>query len=100
MREYQNKNKNVIHAQRILDEITREKIQPVLWSPDAPDQYIKCKRHQQPDHGALNCGAHAQFPTAALGGEEVNSDCNKDADVKGNPNPQRRSCDALTHENA
>jgi len=36
MREYQNKNKNVIHAQRILDEITREKVEGVMWSLETP----------------------------------------------------------------
>ena len=38
MRKNQDENKNVIHAQRILDEVAGEKIQPVMWSFEAPHQ--------------------------------------------------------------
>src|SRR5438067_7565056 len=70
MRENQHKHKNIVHAQRILDEIGGEKIEAVMWSLDTPDQGIKCQRHEQPDHGPLKPGTHAQFATATLGGEE------------------------------
>ena len=41
MRENQHKQKNVIHAQRILDEIASQKIEGVMWSFDAPDKGVK-----------------------------------------------------------
>ena len=87
MLEDQHKDKNVVHAQRILDEIAGQKIEAVLWSFDAPDQGIERQRHQHPDYGPLKCGTHAQFATAALGGEKVDPYCDEDADVKSGPDP-------------
>src|SRR5207245_7832433 len=48
MCEDQHKNKNVIHAQRILDEIAGQKIESEMWSLDAPDQGVKSKGHEHP----------------------------------------------------
>ena len=45
MRENQHKYENVVHAQRILDEIAGEKIERVVRSFDSPDQGVKGKRH-------------------------------------------------------
>ena len=43
VRKNEDENKNVIHAQRVLDEVAGEKIQPVMWSFDAPHQRVKSK---------------------------------------------------------
>src|SRR5215467_6891100 len=40
VRKYEHENKNVIHAQRILDQVAGEKIQPMMWSFDAPHQGV------------------------------------------------------------
>ena len=69
MRENQHKNKNVIHAQRILDEVSSKKIEPVMWSFDSPDQGVKTKRHEHPEEAASRRSAHAQFATAMLEGD-------------------------------
>ena len=90
MRENQHKHEDVIHAQRILDEIAREKIERVMRSFDAPDQGIKGKRHEHPDHRPMKRSTDAQFATATLGAEEVDPYCDEDADVKGDPKPDAR----------
>ncbi len=59
MLEDQHKDKNVVHAQRILDEIAGQKIQAMLWSFDAPDHGIERQRHEHPNRGALHRSAHA-----------------------------------------
>ena len=90
MRENQQKYENIIHAQRILDEIAGEKIERVMWPFDAPDEGIKAERHQHPNRGPLSRSAHAEFPAASLEREQVDSDCDEDADVKRNPKPNAR----------
>ena len=55
----QHKDENIVHAQRILDEITGQKIEPVLWPFDAPDQAIERQRYDYPDDGPLERSAHA-----------------------------------------
>jgi len=59
MLEDQHKDENVVHAQRILDEVTGEKIEPVMWPFDVPDQGIERQRHEHPDDGPLESSAHA-----------------------------------------
>jgi len=59
MLEDQHKDENVVHAQRILDEITGEKIEPVMWPLDVPDQCIERQRQEHPDDGPLERSAHA-----------------------------------------
>jgi hypothetical protein len=90
MRENQHKYENVIHAQRILDEIAGEEVERVMRSFDAPDQGVKAKRHEHPDHGPMKRSTDAQFATATLGAEEVDPYCDEDADVKGDPKPDTR----------
>src|SRR5262245_47877728 len=59
VRENQDKNKNVIHAQRILDEIAGKKIEAVVRPFDAPNKTIKRQGHENPDHGPLKRSADA-----------------------------------------
>lgn len=59
MLEDQHKDENVVHAQRILDEITGQKIEPVMWPLDVPNQGIEGQRHEYPDDGPLERSAHA-----------------------------------------
>ena len=66
MRKDQHKNKNVVHAQRVLDEVGGKEIESVVRSFDTPDQGVKTKRHDHPDHGPTKRGTDAQFAPAAL----------------------------------
>ena len=59
MRENQHKHKNIIHAQRILDEIPCKKIEGVMWSFDAPDKGVKSKRYDDPDRRPTKRSAYA-----------------------------------------
>jgi len=90
MREDEHKNKNVVHAQRILDEVTGKKIERVVRSLDTPDQGVKCKRDNHPQDTAPSCSAHAQFAVTQAEREEVDSNCDEDADVERNPKPDAR----------
>ena len=90
MREDEHKNKNVVHAQRILDQVAGKKIEPVVWSFNTPDQSVKRKRDDHPQDAAPRRGAHAQIAVAQAEREEIDSDCNEDADVKRNPKPDAR----------
>src|SRR5207244_8709864 len=44
----EHEHKNIIHAQRIFDEVAGEKIQRMMWSFDAPHQGVKSKRQDYP----------------------------------------------------
>jgi len=59
MRENQHKDENIIHAQRILDEIPCKKIERVMWSFDSPDKGVKSKRYNDPDRGPMKRSAYA-----------------------------------------
>src|SRR5205823_11994457 len=59
VRKNEHENKNVIHAQRIFDEVAGEKIQPMMWSFDAPHQSVKSKRHKYPQHATPRRSSHA-----------------------------------------
>src|SRR5438046_5053343 len=59
VRKNEHENKNVIHAQRVFDEVAGEKIQPVMWSFDAPHQRVKSKRQDYPQHAASRRRTHA-----------------------------------------
>ena len=59
MRENQHKDENIIHAQRILDEIPCKKIEGVMWSFDSPDKGVKSKRYNDPDRGPMKRSAYA-----------------------------------------
>lgn len=61
-----------------------------MWSFDSPDKGVECERYDDPDRRPMKRSAYAQFPTAALEGGEVDSDCNEDANVKRNPEPDAR----------
>ena len=50
--EDENKNKNVIDAERVLDEVTGQKIERCVRAAQFPDQQIEEKRKQHPDGAA------------------------------------------------
>ena len=57
--EDQNKNENVIDAERVFDEITGKKIERCVRAAQFPDQQIEEKRKHHPNRAALRRGAHA-----------------------------------------
>src|SRR5215470_13545430 len=90
MSKNEDENKDVIHAQRILDQITGKKIQPMMWSFDPPHQCIKSKREEHPEHAASRRSSHAEFSISAMEGEEIDPDRDEHAYVKGDPKPDAR----------
>src|SRR5205814_10163153 len=87
----QDKNEDVIDAQRIFDEVSSEKIEAGLRSFNVPNEPIKSKRYQDPQYAPLAGRTHAQFPPAALEADEIDRYRDKDADVKGDPKPNAGS---------
>jgi hypothetical protein len=87
MRKNQDKHKNVIHAQRILDQVAGKKIESVMRTFKAPHERVKAKRYQHPQAAPLGGSAHTQFAIAPFEGDQINSDRDKDAHVKGDPKP-------------
>src|SRR6185437_15795458 len=59
VRENKHKNENVIHAQRIFDEVPGQEIQAMVWSLDSPHHSVKCKRHNHPQNAAPGSRGHA-----------------------------------------
>ena len=90
MCEDDHKNKNVVHAQRVLDQVTGKKIEPVVWPFDSPDQRVKGKRDNYPEDAASRRSAHAQFTVAQAERKEIDSNSDKHADVKRDPKPDAR----------
>src|SRR5260370_42698045 len=90
MRKDEHKNKNVVHAQRILDEVTGKKIERVVRSLDTPDQGVKCKRDNHPQETAPRRSGHAQFAVAQAEREEIVSDCIEYAIVERTTKPDVR----------
>lgn len=73
VREDQHKNEDIVHAERVLDQIAGQKIDTVMGALNTPHQRIKSERHEYPDHGPLKRGAHAQFATTPLGAKQVDT---------------------------
>ena len=97
IRENQNENKDVIHAQRILDEVAGEKIEAVLRSFNMPDEKVEPERYEHPQKGPARRGAHTQLALAPLESEKIDPDRDKDADMKCDPKPNaRRHCGRLS----
>ena len=90
MLEDQHKDKNVVHAQRILDEIAGQKIEAGLRSFNVPDEPVKSERQQHPQYTPPGGRAHAQFPPAVFETDKIDNQRDEDADVKGNPKPDAR----------
>jgi len=59
MREDEHKHKDVVHAQGVLDQVTGEKIEPMVRPFNTPDDGVKGERHQNPDDAASRRSSHA-----------------------------------------
>src|SRR5437660_4215193 len=57
--EDQDKNENVIDAERVFDEITGQKIERGVRAAQFPNQQIEEKGKHHPDGAALRGGTHA-----------------------------------------
>ena len=59
MREDEHEHKDVVHAQGVLDQVPSEKIEPMVWPFNTPDDDVKGERHQDPDDAASRRSSHA-----------------------------------------
>jgi hypothetical protein len=98
--EDQNKNENVIDAERVFDDITGQKIERSVGAAQFPDQQIEEKRKHHPDGGALRGGAHAQGAVAPLETDEIDNQRDENACIECNPKPnaRRHRCTVSCHE--
>lgn len=90
VREDQDEHKNVVHAQRVLDEVTGKKIDAVMWSFDTPDNTIEGERNDHPDEAAAGCCRHAQFTASQTKSEKIDPNRDEHANVKSDPEPNAR----------
>ena len=52
MRKDEYEHKNVVHAQRVFDQIAGKKIEPVVWPFETPDDTIKSQQDDHPQEAA------------------------------------------------
>src|SRR5262249_53769214 len=90
MREDEHEHKNVVHAQRVFDQVTSKKIEPVMRALNTPDDGVEAERHHDPDPASSRRSGHAQCSAAAMKREEVDANRDEHANVKGDPKPDAR----------
>ena len=90
MREDEHEDKNVVHAQGVLDQIAGKKIERVMWPFHTPDDSVKSQRDDHPQEAAPRRCAHAQIAAASAESEEVDANGDEHAKVKGDPKPDAR----------
>ncbi len=83
----QHKNKNVVGAQGVFDQVGGKKIQAVMRPFDTPYQRIEGEGDNHPERAAPRRRAHAQLPVAALESDQIHADRHEHADVERNPKP-------------
>ena len=90
MREDEHEHKNVVHAQRVFDEVAGKKIEPVMRPFHTPDNSVKRQRNDHPKNAAPRCCRHAQFAAATMERQQINANGNEHANVKRDPEPDAR----------
>src|SRR4029078_7203421 len=90
MREDEHEDKNVVHAQGVLDQIAGKKIEPVMRTFNTPHDGIKCQRDDHPKNAATRSSTHAQFAAAPAKRQQIDPNRNAHANVKGDPKPNTR----------
>ena len=83
-------NEDVIHAQRILDDVTGEEFERAGRPFQVPDDYIKSEGKEDPQNAAAGGRAHAQFPVSELELGKIDNQRDEHADVKCDPKPDTR----------
>jgi hypothetical protein len=86
----ENKNKNVIDAERILDEVAGEKIQGAVRPLGLGHDQAEAEREHHPKQTAQRCRPHCQRTMAALEAGQVDREGNENADMKCDPKPNAR----------
>src|SRR4030095_16237949 len=88
--EDENENKNVIDAERILDEVAGEKVQsrvrPLRWG----DNQAEAEREHHPKQTAQRRRPHRQRTMTPLEACQVNREGDENADMKCDPKPNAR----------
>src|SRR5262249_27747751 len=85
--ENENKDKNVIYAERVLDNVAGQKLESFVRAPNFPDQQIKQKGKNNINRNAMGGGSNAQLAPAVFELNEIEGQRDKDARVKGDPKP-------------
>src|SRR5438094_10619019 len=88
--EDENENKNVIDAERILDEVAGEEIQSTIRPLHFPNNQAEPQREQHPQQTAPRRGAHRQRTMTPLETGQVNREGNENANMKRDPKPDAR----------
>ncbi len=83
-------HKNVVHAQRVFDQIAGKKIEPVVWPFETPDDTIKSQRDDHPQEAAAARCGHAQFTAPEAESEKIDPNGDEHANVKCDPEPDAR----------
>ena len=88
--EDENENKNVIDAERILDEVPGEEIESTIRPLHFPNNQAEPQREQHPQQTAPRRGAHRQGTMASFEAGQVNREGDENADMKRDPKPDAR----------
>ena len=84
---YKNKNKNVIDAEGVLNEIASEKIQGAIRPLHFGNDEAEAEGEQDPKHAASRCCARRQRAIPPLEARQIKRDGYEDANMKGDPKP-------------
>src|ERR1051326_5262091 len=79
------KNENVVDAQRVLDHVTGEKLESFFWPADFPNHEIEQEREADPNKRAIRRRPHAQLPPAMLELNQIESERDDNPGVKREP---------------
>ena len=90
MREDEHEHKNVVHAQGETHQVACKKIEPVMRPFHTPDDGVKRQRNDHPKNAAPRRCAHAQFAAAPTERQQIDSNGNEHANMKGDPEPDAR----------
>ena len=84
----ENEDEDVVDAERIFDDVAGEEIERCLRPFQVPDEEIKAERKEDPDEAPDGGFANADDVGLAIKPDEVDRENEKDAEVKGDPEPK------------
>src|SRR5580700_9725229 len=83
--EDQDKNKNVIHAHGLLDDVSGKKLKSFFAAVDVKNPQVECNRNADPEHAPERSLADGHFMGAAIEYAEVEHEQDENACVEKNP---------------
>src|SRR5436190_13135669 len=86
----EDENKNVIDAERVLDDVAGQELESLVRSADFPDQEIEQERKKNPDSDAVGRCPDAELASSVFELNEIESHGEKNAGMERDPKPDAR----------